>query len=196
MSPLATVDAAVERVKARGFSLTLMQCTSAYPCPPEQVGLNLIPFFRERYGCSVGLSDHSGSIYAGLAARVLGIQALEIHVTLSREMFGPDVPASVTTRELQQLVDGIRFIERMQNNPSDKDTRAEKTKPLRTLFMQSIVLTTKLPAGTILKREHLDWRKPGTGRSPWRLRDLLGGRLTRDVRAMEFLEEQDVEVRK
>ena len=50
-----------------------LQCTTAYPCPPEKVGLNLIPIFRARYGCPVGLSDHSGTIYPGLAAATLGI---------------------------------------------------------------------------------------------------------------------------
>ena len=139
MSPLAEIDAAVERVKARGVPLTVLQCTSAYPCPPEKIGLNLIPFFRERYGCGVGLSDHSGTIYPGLAAATLGIEVLEIHVTLSREMFGPDVPASMTILELRQLVEGIRFIEKMKANPVDKDTMAADMAPLRNLFTKSVV---------------------------------------------------------
>ena len=114
MSSLAEVDDAVARVKARGLPLTVLQCTSAYPCPPEKVGLNLIPLFRERYGCPVGLSDHSGTIYPGLAAAAIGIDVLEVHVTLSREMFGPDVCVSITTAELKQLVDGVRFTERLR----------------------------------------------------------------------------------
>src|SRR6185436_17443042 len=57
--------------------------------PPEKIGLNLIPFYRERYGCWVGLSDHSATIYPGLAAATMGIDMLEVHVALSREMFGP-----------------------------------------------------------------------------------------------------------
>src|SRR5215831_283700 len=59
---------AVDLVKSRRLPLTVLQCTSAYPCPPEKIGLNLIPFFRKRYDCEVGLSDHSGTIFAGLAA--------------------------------------------------------------------------------------------------------------------------------
>ena len=112
ISPLTEIDTAVERIKARGVPLAILQCTTAYPCPPEKVGINLIPLFRDRYECAVGLSDHSGTIYPGLAAATLGIQVLEVHVTLSREMFGPDVPASITTTELRQLVEGIRFIEK------------------------------------------------------------------------------------
>ena len=120
MSSLDEIDHSVQRLKARGLSLTVLQCTSMYPTPPEQIGLNLIPFFRERYACAVGLSDHSGTIYAGLAASAMGIDVLEVHVTLSREMFGPDVSASVTTVELRQLVDGIRFIEKIKANPVDR----------------------------------------------------------------------------
>ena len=115
----------------------MLQCTSAYPCPPENIGLNLLPFFRDRYGCSVGLSDHSGTIYAGLAAVTLGATMLEVHVTFSREMFGPDVPASITLEELRQLVDGIRFIEAMTAHPVDKDAMAETMVPLRHLFTKS-----------------------------------------------------------
>src|SRR5262245_29286767 len=68
MSPIAETDAAVARVTARGSKVGVLQCTTAYPCPPERVGLNLVPFYRERYGCWVVLSDHSATIYPGLAA--------------------------------------------------------------------------------------------------------------------------------
>src|SRR5437667_12254227 len=120
MSPSEEVDAAIARIRVRRLPFAVLQCTSKYPCPPEQVGLNLLGFFRERYGCPVGLSDHSGSVYPGLAAVTLGAEVLEVHVTLSREMFGPDVAASGTTGELRQLVEGVRFIEGMQLHPVDK----------------------------------------------------------------------------
>jgi N-acetylneuraminate synthase len=194
MSPLSEIDAAVERVKARGLPLAVLQCTTAYPCPPEKVGLNLIPFFRERYGCAVGLSDHSGTIYPGLAAVTLGIEVLEVHVTLSREMFGPDVPASITTTELRQLVEGIRYIEKMKANPVDKDAIAQELAPLRNLFTKSVVARMDLPAGTVLREEHLTVKKPGTGIPASRLPELIGRRLRRAVKADELLQEDDLEV--
>ena len=193
MSPWSEIDAAVERVKAKGLPLTVLQCTSAYPCPAEKVGLNLIPFFRERYGCSVGLSDHSGTIFPGLAAAALGIEVLEVHVTLSGEMFGPDVPVSVTTAELRQLVEGIRFIEKMKANPVDKDAIAQELKPMRELFTKSVVAKNDLPAGTILEATHLTVKKPGTGISAERLASVVGRRLVRDVQANELLLESHLE---
>lgn len=192
MSPLSEIDAAVDRVKASGLPLTVLQCTSAYPCPPEKVGLNLIPFFRERYQCAVGLSDHSGTIYPGLAAATLGIQVLEVHVTFSREMFGPDVPASVTTSELRQLVEGIRFIEKMRTHPVDKDAMAAEMAPLRNLFTKSVVARVDLPAGSVLRPEHLTVKKPGTGIPASRLPELIGRTLRQAIATDQLLQEEDL----
>jgi N,N'-diacetyllegionaminate synthase len=192
MSPLSEIDAAVGRVKAAGLPLTLLQCTSAYPCPPEKIGLNLISFFRDRYGCAVGLSDHSGTIYPGLAAATLGIEVLEIHITLSREMFGPDVTASITTAELRQLVEGIRFIEKMNAHPLEKNALVSEMKPLRDLFTKSVVARHDLPAGTVLGKEHLSAKKPGTGIPAERLPELVGRTLNRSVKADQILQESDL----
>jgi N-acetylneuraminate synthase len=193
MSPLNEIDHAVQRVKDADVPLVLLQCTSVYPCPPEKVGLNMISFFRERYGCALGLSDHSGTIYPGLAAAALGIQLLEVHVTLSREMFGPDVEASITTTELRQLVEGIRFIEKMMANPVDKDTMAQDAKELRAAFTKSIVAQKELPAGTVLREADLTLKKPGTGMPAARLPEIIGRRLKRPLAANTLLSEEDLD---
>jgi N-acetylneuraminate synthase len=156
------------------------------------VGLNLIPFFRSRYGCAVGLSDHSGTIYPGLAAVTLGAEVLEVHVTLSREMFGPDVRASVTTGELGQLVTGVRFVEAMCAHPVEKDAVAAQLAPLRSIFGKSVVARVDLPAGTVLCEEHLTMKKPGTGIPAADMQRLLGAELRRGIRADEMLSESDL----
>src|SRR6185503_6418308 len=120
------------------------------------------------------------TIYPGLAGVTLGLDLLEVHVALSREMFGPDVVASVTTGELRQLVDGVRFVERMVEQPVDKDALAADLRPLRELFTKSVVARHKLAAGTMLTAEHLAAKKPGTGIPAVRLPELLGRRLARD----------------
>ena len=193
MSPIAETDAAVARVRARQVPVGVLQCTTAYPCPPEKVGLNLIPYYRERYGCWVGLSDHSATIYPGLAGVAQGMDVLELHVALSRQMFGPDVVASVTTQELTTLIEGIRFIERMRANPVDKEASAAETAPLRRLFTRSLVAASPLAAGTVLTREHLAIKKPGTGLDPDRLDDVIGRRLSRSVERDHVLMAADVE---
>lgn len=193
MSDLAEITSAVDCVKKHGLPLTLLQCTSAYPCPPEKVGLNLIGTFRNMYGCSVGLSDHSGTIFPGLAAATLGIDALEVHVTFSREMFGPDVIASITLSELRQLVQGIRFIETMKANPVSKDAMAAETAPLRGLFTKSVVARIDLPAGTLLREEHLSAKKPGTGIPVSKLKQVTNRTLKRAVKANALIMEDDLE---
>ena len=193
MSPLGELDAVVHRARSRSLPLAVLQCTSAYPCPPEKVGLNLIPFLRERYGCPVGLSDHSGTIYTGFAASTLGVDVLELHVVLSREMFGPDVVASVTTTEMAQLVQGVRFIETMRNNPVDKDAMAQDMGPLRDLFTKSVVARSDMPAGKLISAKDLTVKKPGTGIPAGRLEDLVGRRLRRSVLSDEILQEEDFE---
>ena len=120
------------------------------------------------------------------------MDVLEIHVTLSREMFGPDVPASVTTSELRQLVDGVRFIERMLDHPVDKDQAAADLSPMRSLFTRSIVARTDLPAGTVLAETHLALKKPGTGLPGSRLPELIGRRLVRSVTADTLLQDADL----
>jgi N-acetylneuraminate synthase len=192
MSSLTEIDACVTRLRKQHIPFVVLQCTSTYPCPPEQVGLNMIPTLRDRYSCAVGLSDHSGTIYPGLAAATIGIDLLEVHVTFSREMYGPDVSSSVTLTELRQLVDGIRFIERMKSTPVDKNQLAEDLTSMRNLFTKSVVVREALPAGTVLQQEHLIVKKPGTGIPAARLPEVVGRSLRRAVEADHLLQEVDL----
>ena len=193
MSQEEEIQASVERIRARGVPLAVLQCTSMYPCPPEWVGVDLIPRFRERFACAVGLSDHSATIYPGLAAATLGVEVLEVHLTLSREMFGPDVIASLTPGELRQLVDGVRFIERMRAHPGRKSDLPESVTSLRQIFMKSVVAARNLPAGTTLRQEDLRAKKPGSGIPANELPSLVGRRLRRAVAADELLRREDLE---
>jgi N-acetylneuraminate synthase len=194
MSDVTELDKAVDRVRRAAVPLAVMQCTTAYPCPPERIGLNMIPFFRERYECFVGLSDHSGTIYPGIAAATIGVNIVEVHVTMSRGMFGPDVPASITIQELRELVDGIRFVERMRAHPVDKDSIARDMAPLRAIFTKSLVAKEPLAAGTVLTEAHLAMKKPGTGIPAERLSDMIGRVLRRSLEADEQLRADDVEI--
>jgi N,N'-diacetyllegionaminate synthase len=193
MSRLEEIDLAVARIRRYRLPLAVLQCTSEYPCPPERVGLNLIPFLRDRYGCPIGLSDHSGTVYPGLAAVTLGAEVLEVHVTLSRDMFGPDVTASITTDGLRQLTEGVRFIEAMRTHPVDKDKLAHTLAPLRSAFTKSVVARLDLPIGTVLEARHLSAKKPGTGIPAARLEEVVGAQLRRSVRADQLLAEADIE---
>ncbi len=193
MSPLSELDAAVDVVRKSGCDLTVLQCTSAYPCPPERVGLNMLAALRERYGCKVGLSDHTGAIWSPVAAAALGADVLEVHITFSRECFGPDVPASLTLEELRKMVEGVRAVEALRAAPVDKDGMALELEPLRKLFTKSAVATRDLPAGAVLVADMLAAKKPGSGIPADRIPDLLGRRLRCAVAADTLLSEDDLE---
>ena len=193
MSPLAEIDAAVERISAKQAPLAILQCTTQYPSPPESIGLNIITEFRERYRTAIGLSDHSGTIYPGLAAATMGIEVLEVHITMSREQFGPDVVASVTGDELASLVEGIRFIEEMKASPMDKSAVAESVAPLREIFLKSLVPLRDLEAGTVIAAGDLGAKKPGTGIPASEFESIVGRRLARNVKRDVPLLESDLE---
>ncbi len=193
MSDWDELDKAVNVVRKAENPLAVLQCTSAYPCPPEKVGLNMLEVLQTRYDCPTGLSDHSGNIFAGLAAATLGAEVLEVHVTLSREMFGPDVPSSITTGELRQLVDGVRLIEKMTANPVKKEDVAAELAPLRQIFTKSIYAGSFLPAGTILETGHLQLKKPGKGIPAAHLPKLIGQKLRRSLQPDELLLLEDIE---
>lgn len=193
MSSLDEIDKAAYRIISKKIPLVILQATSAYPTPPEKVGINMLSFLRARYGCPVGISDHSGTIYPALSAAALGARVTEVHISLDRQSALPDVTSSVTISELKQLTDGIRFIEKMLSCPIDKDYIAEEMKPMRRLFTKSVVAKMDLEAGTVLEAGHLITKKPGSGIPAENLSKLIGKRLKRPVDKDELLKEGDFE---
>jgi N-acetylneuraminate synthase len=193
MSTWNELDEAVIRIRQFDAPFAVLQCTTAYPCPPELLGLNLLGAIRDRYDCPVGLSDHSGTTHSGLAACALGANLLEVHVVFSKECFGPDVPASVTTTELKHLVDGVRFIENALRHPVDKNAMASDLSELRQIFGRSIVAARALRAGSRLAESDVQLKKPGTGLPASRLPELLGRRLGREIMAGALISEDDLE---
>jgi len=193
MSPWSELDEAVACVQAQGAPLAVFQCTTSYPCPPEQLGLNVLAELRERYRCPVGLSDHSGTIYGALAATALGAELIEVHTVFSRQCFGPDVTSSVTTGELAQLVEGVRSIRRALDHPVMKDDEAAARSDLRVLFGKSLVAARDLPSGHRLTADDILLKKPGSGIPARRFDDFVGRIVKKSCSTNKFFEESDFE---
>jgi len=192
MSTIKEIDLAVENIKKRNMPLTIMQCTSMYPTPPEKIGLNIIEFYKQRYKCSVGLSDHSSNIFTGIAALVKGITALEVHVTFDKRMFGPDASSSLTIEELKKLVDGVRFVEKILNSDVDKDLIAKELKPIKRIFSKSIVYNKDYKKNTQITRSKLSFKKPGDGINPSKISEVIGKKLIKDVKADDMVLKKDL----
>jgi N-acetylneuraminate synthase len=181
LSTFSEIDVLVNLIQASGVDVTVLQCTSEYPCPANMTGLNLLQEFRNRWGCRVGISDHSGTIFPGLAAVALGAKVIEVHVTSSREAGGVDGPSSITPEELIQLVAGVRFIETAINNRVDKSCLTESASNMKEIFGRSIVASRNLEFGHILTIDDLAFKKPGGG-LPWNQVDfLVGKRLNQSI---------------
>jgi len=193
MSDWIELDAAVTCVRAQGADVALFQCTTSYPCPPEELGLNVLDELKQRYGCPVGLSDHSGTIFAALGAVTLGANLIEVHTVFSHECFGPDVNSSVTITELAQIIEGVRFIERAMAHPVQKDDAALVRSDLRLLFGKSLLAAHGLPAGHQLVATDIAIKKPGSGIPAKCFTDVVGRILKRDYKANQFFKEQDFE---
>ncbi|MBE1298297.1 MAG: N-acetylneuraminate synthase [Alteromonadaceae bacterium] len=188
MSSYDELDSVVGKIKLAGSPLAIFQCTTSYPCTPEEVGYNVINELRERYRCPVGLSDHSGFIYPSLAAVTLGARLLEVHTVFSKQCFGPDTKSSVSLSELKNLVEGVRFIERGLAANIDKGVAAESRLETKQLFSRSAFYTGALSAGKVLERSDFAMKKPGGGVSYEEALALVGKTLNVDKSFDDFLE--------
>ena len=110
-----------------GKGTQVLECATKCPADPEDISLPAAAGWR-------GLSDHSGTIWPGIAAAALGCQMLEVHVCWSKEQGTLDAEASLDMGQLRQLVDGVRFVERAMH-PADKDAQARELADVRRVFM-------------------------------------------------------------
>ena len=192
MSSYSELDEAVDIIQKYNDELTIFQCTSKYPCPYENVGLNLIEEFEKRYGLPVGLSDHTSGIYASLAAVVLGAKVIEKHFTISKKLYGPDSKNSLEPHEFKQLVEGVRVIETMLENPVDKDGMVCEMKQMKDTFEKSIVTKVDIIKGEIIEKEMLGLKKPGTGIPARRLQEIAGKKARRFISKDTIISEDDI----
>lgn len=186
MSSWAELDAAVATIRKYHNILVVMQCTSAYPCPPERVGLNVLGEMAARWSVPVGFSDHTLENNACFAAVALGATVVEKHLTFSRAMYGSDAKHSAEPAQFKALVRGLREITDMLNHKVDKDDLTEY-REMKRIFEKSVVSVTHIPAGTVITREMIDVKKPGNGFPAARMDEVIGSIATTDILAESLI---------
>lgn len=142
--------------------IVIMQCTSAYPCPPDQVGLNVLEEMADRYKVPVGFSDHTLGSAAAFAAAALGAVSIEKHLTFSKQMYGSDAANAMEPTEFTQFCIGIQDIWAMCANPVDKNDLSAFNE-MKKIFEKSIVSRHPLKAGQTITYEDMAFKKPGDG---------------------------------
>ena len=191
MSDWRELDAAIAALRTT-CPVTVLQCSSVYPCPPERVGLNVIPEMRARWGLPVGYSDHTLGFAAPIAAAALGASVIEKHFTFSRLMYGSDAKHSTEPTEFRLMAEALRAVWQMLENPVDK-TDATPYRDMKRIFEKSVVTAAPVRAGTPLSRELLAFKKPGDGIPARRYLEVVGRRVRRDLPVDHKLAEGDLE---
>ena len=193
MSSFEELDRSVEFLLSRGIDVSVLQCTTAYPTFPSEWGLNVISVLRDRYGVDIGFSDHSGDIYASLAATALGAKILEFHVVFDKRMFGPDTESSLSIDEVAKVVEGVHSIATSLDYPVDKQDNS-KFDEFKYIFEKSLAVNKNLSVGHKLTLDDLESKKPkGYGIDASCYQDIIGKKLTRDMIQWDFINEEDVD---
>jgi sialic acid synthase SpsE len=184
MSSWEELDNAVAILKGK-CDLVILQCTSEYPCAPENAGLNVMLEIKSRYGCEVGFSDHTLGIGVPIAAVALGATLIEKHFTLSKLMYGSDAKNSTEPAEFKLLVESIRAAETAITSTLDKNEKVKQLEGMKMIFEKSIVAKKDLKEGHVLTASDFAYKKPGNGISASHYKNIIGKTLAKPIRQDE-----------
>jgi sialic acid synthase SpsE/sugar phosphate isomerase/epimerase len=190
MSTEEEIRLTVNYLRAHDASCALLHCISTYPAPCEEINLRFIQTLREWTGWPVGYSGHDTGTAISLAAVAMGANLLERHLTLDRQMRGPDHSASLEPQQFADQVAAIREAEAAFGVPHRWITRGELLN--RRVLGKSLVATECIPAGTVLTRDMITSKSPGLGLCPQLVTELVGRRVDRDLRPDDFFTEDDL----
>jgi sialic acid synthase SpsE len=185
------VKKAVETIKPHVPALVLMQCTSNYPTPYENVNLGVMDKMRQSFKVPVGLSDHCKGNYACFGAVAKGACMVEKHFTLSRRLPGIDQGSSIEPEELKDLVNGVKAVYAALGSKKELNEEAKK---VRNGFSESVVTIKPIKKGEILQ-EHVNiWvKRPGSGIPSYELPKVSGKKAARDLPANHLLKKSEIE---
>ena len=181
MSNLNEIKSALKILVKNGTKLnkiTLLQCTTDYPCQVKDVNLNIIPELTRRFKCKVGLSDHTTTHEAGIIAVTLGSSVIEKHITLNHSMSGPDHSASFDPNEFKLFVKQIRNINFIYGKKKKLITKSEK-KNIK-LVRKSLVALRPITKGEIFTKNNIGAKRPGGGINPMKIYSFLGKKSKRN----------------
>ena len=172
-------DAVAAARRAGARDILLLKCVSNYPADPGEMNLRVIPDMAQRFGVPVGLSDHTLTVGASVAAVCLGAVMIEKHFTLTRRQKTPDSFFSTEPRELKMLVENIRIAEQALGTATY--TKTDKEKQSR-VFRRSLFAVADIKRGERLTADNVRSIRPAYGLPPKELRKVLGRRAAKNIR--------------
>lgn len=174
MSSWSELDNAIS-ILVDSVELCVMQCSSAYPCPLETVGLNVLSELKERYEdrITIGFSDHTSGLAAGAAAAACGAKIIEKHLTFSRAMYGSDAANALEPQEFRLYSKMVHETWQMLSHPVNKNDILPYT-DMKQIFEKSIVSSRCINRGEMIKLDDLCFKKPGDGIPAKDYRKIIG----------------------
>ena len=170
---LGEIEEAVKVIREAGNKqLALLQCTSHYPSYPKDANLKVMDTLRSAFQVPVGYSDHTMGINITLASVAMGAEIVEKHFTFDTTSYGVDHDASISPNELKNLVKGIREIELAIGSSIKIIPDIEKE--IQRVHRPSLVSKVSIPKGSIIKKNMITIKKPGTGIHPKDINWVIG----------------------
>lgn len=187
MSTMDEIKKAVSVLRENGTGeITVLHCTTEYPAPFSDVNLKAMLTIKKELGVKVGYSDHTKGIEASIAAVALGASVIEKHLTLDKNMEGPDHKSSLEPNEMKAMIRALRNIELALGDGIKKPSESEKKNIC--VARKSIVAKRYIQKGEIFTEENLTVKRPGNGISPMQWFEVLGRRAVRDFQEDELIE--------
>ena len=180
MATIDELDESVATARDAGCTdLVLLKCTSTYPAEPTDTNIATIPDLRRRFGCQVGISDHTMGIGVAIGAVALGATVIEKHFTLRREDGGVDSTFSMEPSELRQLVIESDRVWQSIGSVSYGPTESEKTS---LVFRRSIYIVEDVKRGDLISELNIRRIRPGLGLPPKHIDEVIGRRFSTDAK--------------
>ena len=192
LSTFTDIEDQLGRIINHGNKYLIFQCVTSYPSTANMIDISQISLLQERFNCTVGISDHSATIYPALAATTLGAKAVEVHVTMSPYMFGPDVKASVSIDQLKQIVEGTTFISTMLETKVNLEERSENKERLKEMFSKSLYAARDISEGERLTEDMFKAKKPNIGIDSKNISNIVGMMAKKDIMKGEVVRMEDL----
>lgn len=184
MSDLYDIDKAMSVLK--GCKVSLLHCTTEYPCPYESVNMQAMQTLKDRYDVTVGYSDHTKGLEIAFMAVAMGARIIEKHFTLDRNMEGPDQISSLQPDELKAMVLGIRHIQ-MAFGDGKKHIQQSEIENIK-VARKSLVASRDIKKGELLSMDNICAKRPGSGISPMDIDKVLFSAAIRDFSKDDLIE--------
>lgn len=190
MGTVEEIEEAVLSIQKFHNQFMLLKCSSEYPAVSDEMNLVTILDMKKRFGCPVGLSDHSMGSLGAVAAVSMGADIIEKHFCLSRCIENPDAVFSMEPKEFADMVRDIRIVEKARGKVFYGPTYQERT---NYNFRKSIFVTKDIQQGETITERNIRVIRPAYGMKPKYYYDVLGKKAKKHLKMGSPLRSDEIE---